>query len=153
LGERRNSRVLGRFRSYDDANATERGFTLVELLIVIVILGILAGIVVFAVGNLTSNAGSNACGTEAKTIYTAIQAYGTASPPNSPATIDKATDATGSSALITELNGGATSGNLVSPGTKTKYSVASAAYAAGGQDWYYDPAANPTFAQGSGCAS
>ena len=37
----------------------ERGFTLVELLIVIVILGILAGIVVFAVGNLTSNAKTN----------------------------------------------------------------------------------------------
>ena len=34
----------------------ERGFTLVELLIVIVILGILAGIVVFAVGNITTNA-------------------------------------------------------------------------------------------------
>ena len=51
------------------------GFTLVELLIVIVILGILAGIVVFAVGNLTSNATANACATEKATISTALEAY------------------------------------------------------------------------------
>ena len=42
----------------------ERGFTLVELLIVIVILGILAGIVVFAVGNMTTNAKATGCAAE-----------------------------------------------------------------------------------------
>jgi general secretion pathway protein G len=63
-------------RSHEDPqNLLERGFTLVELLIVIVILGILAGIVVFAVGNLTSNAKSNACSTEKQTISTALEAY------------------------------------------------------------------------------
>ena len=41
----------------------------------IVILGILAGIVVFAVGNLTSNAKTNACATEKSTISTALEAY------------------------------------------------------------------------------
>ena len=67
--------MLKQIRSREDQNIIERGFTLVELLIVIVILGILAGIVVFAVGNLTSSAKSNACATEKSTIITADEAY------------------------------------------------------------------------------
>jgi general secretion pathway protein G len=67
--------VLKQLRSDQDQNIIERGFTLVELLIVIVILGILAGIVVFAVGNLTSSAKTNACSTEKNTVITADEAY------------------------------------------------------------------------------
>jgi prepilin-type N-terminal cleavage/methylation domain-containing protein len=55
--------------------ATERGFSLVELLIVIVILGILAGIVVFAVGNMTSNAKTTGCSAEKTTISEALESY------------------------------------------------------------------------------
>lgn len=51
----------------------DKGFTLVELLIVIVILGILAGVVVFAVAGVTSQAEGNACATTRKTIQTAIE--------------------------------------------------------------------------------
>jgi prepilin-type N-terminal cleavage/methylation domain-containing protein len=70
------SEVLNQLRSDEDhKNIVEQGFTLVELLIVIVIMGILAGIVVFAVGNLTGSANQNACKTEGDTFNTAIQAY------------------------------------------------------------------------------
>jgi general secretion pathway protein G len=59
----------------DDDKLIERGFTLVELLIVIVILGILAGIVVFAVGNMSSNARSTGCNAEKTTISEALESY------------------------------------------------------------------------------
>jgi type II secretion system protein G len=53
----------------------DKGFTLVELLIVIVILGILATVTVFAVRGITDNAQDNACGTDEKIINTALEAY------------------------------------------------------------------------------
>lgn len=51
------------------------GFTLVEILIVIVILGILAGIVVFAVGNMTSSSKTTGCYAEKTTLSTALEEY------------------------------------------------------------------------------
>ena len=53
----------------------DRGFSLVELLVVIVILGILAGIVVFAADNLTNRARTSACATEKSKIRTALEEY------------------------------------------------------------------------------
>ncbi|HUZ43504.1 MAG TPA: prepilin-type N-terminal cleavage/methylation domain-containing protein [Acidimicrobiales bacterium] len=50
------------------------GFTLVELLVVIVILGILAAIVVFAVTGITGNGQKSACQTDGKTIEAAEEA-------------------------------------------------------------------------------
>jgi general secretion pathway protein G len=58
------------------------GFTLIELLVVIAILAILAGVVVFAVGNSTTNAKTSACKTEASSIRTAVEAARTANETN-----------------------------------------------------------------------
>ena len=52
----------------------EGGFTLVELLVVIVILGILAAIVVFAVTGITNKGQTSACNTDAKTVQAAEEA-------------------------------------------------------------------------------
>ena len=53
----------------------DKGFTLVELLIVIVILGILATVTVFAVRGITTQGQKNACDVEARTLSTAIEAF------------------------------------------------------------------------------
>jgi general secretion pathway protein G len=56
-------------------NKQDKGFTLVELLIVIVILGILATVTVFAVRGITDKGQENACSVEGRTLDTAIEAY------------------------------------------------------------------------------
>ena len=61
------------------------GFTLIELLVVIAILAILAGVVVFAVGNSTKNAKESSCKTELAAVKTAIAAAKAANEVNSSA--------------------------------------------------------------------
>jgi general secretion pathway protein G len=53
----------------------DEGFTLVELLVVITILGILAGIVVFSVAGIGSNGQAAACSAEKSEVITAEEAY------------------------------------------------------------------------------
>jgi prepilin-type N-terminal cleavage/methylation domain-containing protein len=67
--------TLERLRQRREERGDEGGFTLIELLIVIVILGILAAIVVFAVQNLTGQSSTAACQAEYKTLETAQEAY------------------------------------------------------------------------------
>lgn len=57
------------------AQAEESGFTLVELLIVIAILGVLAGVVVFSVAGIQDDSQTAACKTEASTVRAAQEAY------------------------------------------------------------------------------
>ena len=56
-------------------NKQDKGFTLVELLIVIVILGILATVTVFAVRGITDQGQKSACATDKETLQTAIEAF------------------------------------------------------------------------------
>jgi prepilin-type N-terminal cleavage/methylation domain-containing protein len=58
-----------------EAIRRDRGFTLVELLIVIVILGILATVTVFAVRGITDKGQTNACATDKVTLQTAVETY------------------------------------------------------------------------------
>ncbi|MFM2072803.1 MAG: hypothetical protein RLZZ623_3067 [Actinomycetota bacterium] len=53
----------------------DKGFTLVELLIVIVILGILATVTVFAVRGITDKGKTSACAADKKTLEVAAEAY------------------------------------------------------------------------------
>lgn len=69
----------------------DKGFTLVELLIVIVILGILATVTVFAVRGITDKGQTSACQADKKTLETATEAYfaqngGTTIPVTAPGT-------------------------------------------------------------------
>ena len=53
----------------------DKGFTLVELLIVIVILGILATVTVFAVRGITDQGKKSTCDSDKKTLEVAVEAY------------------------------------------------------------------------------
>src|SRR4051812_44720514 len=64
--------VLAQLRN---ARQSESGFTLIELLMVIVILGVLAGVVVFAVGGITDKGQTSACKADYKTMQVAEEAY------------------------------------------------------------------------------
>jgi len=90
--------VLKHLHNREDFEAkslSQKGFTLVELLVVIVILGILAAVVVFSVGATTERAQSNACVSERSTVEAAVEAY-RASVGSYPASMDQLVKGSGS---------------------------------------------------------
>lgn len=57
-----------------DLAKADNGFTLIELLIVIVVLGILAAVVIFALGGITGKSAVAACEADGATVSTAMSA-------------------------------------------------------------------------------
>ena len=70
----------------------DSGFTLTELLIVIVILGVLAGIVLFAVGSFTGRGETAACKAAMKTTEVAVETYKANNSGNPPGTLQVLVD-------------------------------------------------------------
>jgi prepilin-type N-terminal cleavage/methylation domain-containing protein len=71
LGE--ETRMIQRLQ----AKRNDEGFTLIELLIVIIVLGILAAIVVFAVGSTRKDAVQSSCKTDLKSVQLSAEAMNT----------------------------------------------------------------------------
>ena len=57
------------------ANRTDRGFSLVEVLIVIVVLGVLSTVTIFAVRGVTDRGEKSACDTDSRTLTQAADLY------------------------------------------------------------------------------
>jgi general secretion pathway protein G len=61
-------------------NQRQAGFTLIEILIVIVVLGILAAVVLFALGGITGKSAQAACRADGATVSEAINAFNNQAP-------------------------------------------------------------------------
>jgi prepilin-type N-terminal cleavage/methylation domain-containing protein len=95
--------LYGWFQKNLQGKKGQQGFTLIELLVVVTILGVLAAIVTLSLVGLTTNANTQSCNTEYKTVQAAIDAYManqqlSAVPQQTAYTNDMSNQATGQSA-------------------------------------------------------
>jgi prepilin-type N-terminal cleavage/methylation domain-containing protein len=117
----------------------ESGFTLIELLIVIVVLGILAATVVFALSGVTSQSATAACQSDAKSYEVAVAAY--ADSPSNPGNTQAST-----TAQLTATTGGGP--YLHSAANNPDYAIAIAGPNGGDTGTAADPVAGWTAAAG-----
>jgi general secretion pathway protein G len=96
------------FRRPFVSDKTNYGFTLIELLIVIVVLGILAAVVIFALGGITGKSAVAACEADGATVATAIAAAEAQNPAWGVSGTNGATNNLGSANL---LSGGGLTGD------------------------------------------
>jgi prepilin-type N-terminal cleavage/methylation domain-containing protein len=116
------STTLQRYQASQQAKErgeeTEEGFTLIELLIVIVVLGILAAVTVFALSGTTAKSAVAACNADAQTVNVALTASNVQNTPGT-ATI---------SSLVS-------SGYLQSAPNSTHYAISISPATAGVAQW------------------
>jgi prepilin-type N-terminal cleavage/methylation domain-containing protein len=70
MEERHKLHLMGR-----EKTVQETGFTLIELIVVILILGILAGVAIFALGSLTGTSILSSCNSEVNNVQSALKTY------------------------------------------------------------------------------
>jgi general secretion pathway protein G len=79
--DRVETAVLAKPHHHREGDARrERGFTLIELLIVIVVLGILAAVVIFALSGISSKSAVGACQADGATVAEAISIFNNQNP-------------------------------------------------------------------------
>ncbi len=98
------------------AQEIDGGFTLIELLIVIVVLGILAAVVVFSLGGVTTSSALAACQSDGATYETALAAATAQGTPIA--------DAGSYTGAPTTLNAALSSYISTAPGNSTHYQFA-----------------------------
>ncbi|MCU1392486.1 MAG: hypothetical protein JWM34_914 [Ilumatobacteraceae bacterium] len=97
----------------------DRGFTLVEILIAIVLVGILSAVVVVGIGNLTSQGSASACTASLDASKAGTVVYYAAHGNAYPTDFTQLTDGTNSPAALTLPSGATVNGLTVKQGTWT----------------------------------